>query len=88
MNATESKRDAARKRLQARHDFMSHLVAYLVINTGFVVIWAMTGGGYFWPAWVLACWGAGLVMHAWDVFWHRAITEEDIDEELRRQAAA
>ena len=33
-------RAAARQRLQSRHDFGSHLVAYVVINTMFVVIWA------------------------------------------------
>jgi len=33
---------------------------------------------------VLAAWGAGLVLHAWDVFVRQPITEADIDDELRR----
>jgi hypothetical protein len=77
-------REMARKRVQAKRDFASHLVAYVVINAFFIGVWAITGGGYFWPAWVLACWGAGLVLHAWDVYWRRPITESDVDTELRR----
>jgi hypothetical protein len=79
-----SERDQARKRLQERRDFGSHLVAYVVVNTSLIVVWAMTGAGYFWPAWVLAGWGAGLVLHAWEVFFRRPVTEADIDEELGR----
>jgi hypothetical protein len=79
-------RDAARRRVQARRDFGSHLVAYVVINAFLVVVWAVTGGGYFWPVWVLGGWGIGLVMHAWDVFLRRPVTEADIDAELRRHS--
>jgi hypothetical protein len=79
-----STRDAARQRLQARRDFSAHLVAYVVVNTFLVVIWAMTGAGYFWPAWVLGGWGIGLVLHAWETFVRRPITESDVDAELRR----
>jgi hypothetical protein len=79
-----SEREAARRRLQARREFASHLAAYLVVNGFLVVVWALTGGGYFWPAWVIGVWGAGLVMHGWDVFLRRPITEADVDAELRR----
>lgn len=87
-DVNEPAREAARKRLQARQDFFSHLVAFVVINSGFIVVWAMTGGGYFWPAWILGLWAAGLLMHAWDTFLRRPVTEADVDEELRRQSAA
>ena len=83
-DSTVSEREQARKRLQERRDFGSHLVAYVVVNAGFIAVWAMTGAGYFWPAWVMACWGVGLVLHAWEVFFRRPVTEADIDEELRR----
>jgi 2TM domain-containing protein len=78
-------REQARKRIQARRDLFSHFISFLVVNAAFIGVWAVTGGGYFWPGWILACWGAGLVLHAWDVFWRRPITEADIDAELRRR---
>jgi hypothetical protein len=83
-SASASPRQQARERLQTRRDFGSHLIAYIVINAFLVGAWALTGGGYFWPAWVMAGWGAGLVLHAWEAFVRRPITEADIDAELRR----
>jgi len=76
--------EQARKRLQARRDFGANLIAYVVINAFLVGVWAMTGGGYFWPAWVIAGWGVGLVLHGWEVFVRRPITEADIEQEMRK----
>lgn len=78
-------RQLARKRLQGKRDFTSNLVAYVVINAFLVGVWAMTGAGYFWPAWVLAGWGIGLVMHAYDAFLRRPITEADVEREMNRR---
>lgn len=74
----------ARKRVTARRDFGSHLVAYVVVNSFMVFVWAVTGAGYFWPAWVLAPWAAGLLLHAWDVFLRRPVTDADVEAELER----
>ena len=38
-----SERERARERLQARRDFGSHVVAYVVINAFLVGVWAFTG---------------------------------------------
>jgi hypothetical protein len=59
----------------------------VLVGGACTVIWALTGGGYFWPAWVLGAWGAGLALHAWETFAHRPLTEHDIDAELERQRA-
>jgi hypothetical protein len=77
---------SARKRVTDRRDFGSHVVAYVVVNTFLVFVWAFTGAGYFWPAWVLGAWGIGLVLHAWDVFLRRPVTDADVEAELRRKA--
>lgn len=75
----------ARKRVTDRRDFGSHLVAYIVVNAAFVGIWAVTGAGYFWPAWVLGCWAVGLVLHGWEAFLRRPVTDADIEAELARR---
>jgi hypothetical protein len=82
--SADPERERTRKRLQDRRDFGSHLVAYVVINAFLLGVWMLTGAGYFWPAWVLAGWGVGLVLHAWQTFVVRPITEADIDAELQR----
>ena len=84
-NATTTDRERARERVQARREFASHAVAFVVINGFLVAAWVITGGGYFWPAWILAGWGVGLVLHGWETFVRRPITDADVDRELERQ---
>jgi Na+/melibiose symporter-like transporter len=79
-----AERAQARKRLQDRRKIVADVVSYLVINAFLVVVWLLSGGGYFWPGWVMAGWGIILVLHVWEVFWRRPITEADVDEEVRR----
>lgn len=80
----DDQREQARKRLQKRRDFTAHLVTYVIVNAMLIGIWAITGAGYFWPAWVLLGWGVGLALNAWDVFFRRPITEADIQREIER----
>ena len=77
-------RERARKRLEAKRDLLNHVVAYVVVNSFLVLMWAFTGAGYFWPMWVIGGWGVGLVFHVWDTFYRRPITDADIDKELQR----
>lgn len=74
----------AKKRVTARRDFAGHVVSYVVVNSFLVLVWAVTGAGYFWPIWLLAGWGIGVVLHAWDAFFRRPVTDADIDAELHR----
>jgi hypothetical protein len=41
----------------------THAAAYVGVNGGLVGIWALTGGGEFWPAESIAGWGAFLGVH-------------------------
>jgi hypothetical protein len=42
----------------------SHLTIYGLVNFASILIWLMSGGGYFWPIWILVGWGIGLVLEA------------------------
>jgi hypothetical protein len=78
-------RDKAVQRLKKRRDFHAHLLMYVLVNGFVVLIWALTGSaGFFWPVFLIAAWGIGLVMNAWDVYWRREITEQDIQHEIER----
>jgi hypothetical protein len=78
-------RSTARKRVMARRGFQAHLTVYAVVNAALVGIWLVTGGGYFWPGWVLFGWGIGLLLHALTFVGPlREITDEDVDRELTR----
>ncbi len=77
-------REEARKRVTKKRDLGAHVVVYVVVNAMVVVLWALTGSGYFWPAWLMVCWGVGLVLNIWDVYFRRPVTEHDIDREMDR----
>ena len=71
--------------MRAKRDLSTHVVAYVVVNAALIAVWALTGAGYFWPAWVLGGWGVGLVLHSWEIYGRRPITEDDIAKELSRR---
>ena len=81
--SNQERRDAAIKRIKDKRDFKTHVVTYVVVNLFLVGVWAISGGGYFWPGWVIAGWGIGLVLHGWQTYrGDRPITEEDIQREM------
>jgi uncharacterized membrane protein YecN with MAPEG domain len=82
MGSDDPKRQAAIERLQAKRGVQANLVSYLGVNGLLVVIWAVSGGGFFWPIWVMVFWGFGLAMHAWSVYGRGGITEDDIAREM------
>jgi hypothetical protein len=81
--AEERARIAARKRVEKRRGLEGALIAFVIVNAGLVVIWALTGGGYFWPGWVIGLWGVGMVMGFWD-YMRKPVTEGDVDAEVHK----
>ena len=88
MAVDEELRKQARQRVQKRRDLGAHVVAFVVINLMLIGIWAISGAGYFWPAWVLLGWGVGLVLNIWDVYFRRPVTEADVEREMQRSQAS
>ena len=80
----EELRSTAGERVKKRRDLSAHLVTYVAVNAMLIGIWAISGRGYFWPAWVLLGWGIGVVLNIWDVYFRRPITQRDIDDEMKR----
>lgn len=81
-----SEREQALGRIKKRRDLQGHAVVYLVVNAALWTIWAVTGAGYAWPAWVTGGWGIALLLNAWDVYFRRPITEADVQRELTHLA--
>ena len=82
----EQLREQAVERLKKKRDFRTHLLMYVLVNAFLVVIWAITSGGddFFWPIFVIAGWGIGVVANAWDVYGRKPITEDEIRREQER----
>jgi class 3 adenylate cyclase len=47
-----------------RQSFKIHLTLYVSVSIFLIGIWAASGGGYFWPVWVILGWGIGVAGHA------------------------
>ena len=77
-------RGQAVRRLKNQHDFRGHLLAYLLVNTVLVVIWATTSAGFFWPAFVITPWGIAVAMNAWEAYGRQRLPEEAIPHEMER----
>jgi 2TM domain-containing protein len=79
-----SEREQARRVLEARRKFRGDAVGYVAVNLFLIIVWLLTGHGYFWPAWVLAGWGVFLALDGWNAYFRRPINEDDIEAEMRR----
>lgn len=60
----KDRRRAEVRRAAAQRAFREHLRTYVSVMALLVVIWALTGMGYFWPVWPAVGWGFGLLAHA------------------------
>lgn len=84
MESEADRKQAAIKRLEAKRGFTIHLAVYVIVNALLVVIWAVTGMGYFWPIWPLAGWGIAVAIHGWVTYFQKPISEEEIRREMER----
>jgi hypothetical protein len=76
----------ARQRVEDRIGFLSHVAVYVLVNTGIIITWRLTGASYPWFIWPLLGWGAGLFAHAL-TYWfgpHSLRGAKAIDREVQR----
>jgi hypothetical protein len=69
--------------IQRWRDFLSNCVAYAVFNAAFIVTWATTGRGFFWPMFPLIGWAIGLSLQHFSVVLLGQITDADVRRKLR-----
>jgi hypothetical protein len=77
-------REQAIERLKKKRDFRGHVFIYVAVNAMLVVIWAITGSGFFWPIFPILGWGIGVAANAWDVYGRKPISEDEIRREAER----
>lgn len=53
-----------REHVRKLRRFYTDVVIYLAVNAFLILVWALSGVGYFWPIWVIIGWGIGLGLHA------------------------
>ena len=80
-------RELAIQRLKMKQDFKGILAGGLFAVVVVVVIWAIGGGGYFWPVWVMLGAAIGIVAQGWKAYGpSNRITEDDVQREMGRSA--
>jgi len=79
----ERLRSRALDRLKRKAEFRANLLAYVLVNSFLVVVWALTGADFFWPVFPLLGWGIGLAFHAREAY-GRGPTEDKIRREMDR----
>ena len=53
----------AKKKVEARMSFYTHLVVYLVVITLLTILNLTVAGNYFWAMWPMIGWGSGVIIH-------------------------
>jgi 2TM domain len=85
----EELREQALRQLKKRRDLKAHAFVYLLVNLVVWGIWVAIGltsphSWWPWPVFVTLAWGIGLVTNAWDVYFRRPITEEEVQHEIEQ----
>lgn len=76
-------REQAIDSLKRKQAFRNSLISYVLVNAVLVVIWAVSGSGYFWPVWVIGGWGIGLAFQAYHAYGRSdTVTEAQVSEEM------
>jgi uncharacterized membrane protein len=79
-------RKAAEARLNAQSGFKKMLGGFVILWVIVVAVWALSGGGSFWPVWVFLGTGIALLYGAWSAYGprDRGPTETEIDAETKK----
>jgi 2TM domain len=81
-------REQALRRFTKRRELKTHAVVFTLVNLTvwgmWVAIAATSDSWWPWPVFLTLFWGIGLVMNAWDVYFRKPITEQELKREIDR----
>lgn len=78
-------RKQAIQRVKAKQNFWKMAGGFVIIWLILVVIWFLSGRGYFWPIWAIFGMGIALAFSGWNAYGpHEGVTDAQIDEEMRK----
>lgn len=81
----EHARELAIQRLKIKQDFKGLLGSAILAVAVTTIIWAMGGGGAYWPKWVILGVGIALVVQGWKAYGPSdRITEADVQREMKK----
>ena len=80
----DTSRQQAIQRLHQRRGFLNYVIGAVVISLFMVVIWALSGQGYFWPIWVRGGFAIGLIFYGVNLAMNKPLTEEQIQREMQK----
>ena len=86
MSSDEELRRAAVKRIKDKRNAISTVGIFAIVSILLTAIWALSGGGYFWPAWAMFGMGVAALFILWGTFGpqSRHPSEQEITDEMRR----
>jgi hypothetical protein len=79
-------RQQAIDRLQSKRGLSTTFIGFLALSVLLVVIWLVSGRGFFWPIFPIIGFAIAIAMQAWNVYGQKPITEEDIQREMRKES--
>ena len=78
-------RKEAKKRVKAKQQTKQLTGVFLIVWAILIAVWALSGGGYFWPMWAIFGMGIGLGFSYWNAYGpSETITDSQVDDEMRR----
>lgn len=80
-----NKEQAARKQVVRLRGFYRHLLIYILVNTGLLVLNLVRNPGELWMVWPLAGWGMAVAIHGLSVFFGGRLLGTDWEERKVRE---
>ncbi len=80
----DSARQQAIHRLHQRRGFFNYVTGAVIISILMVLIWFLSGRGYFWPIWVMGGFLIGVIFYGVNNMMNKPLTEDQIQQEMQK----